>query len=322
MLRKNPSAAPLSDLLSQLELAPPQAHAALTLWPLVPKPEAPPPAGVEYVALHTALAQGTLAIDEVGDGGVVGNVRVTNRGTAAVLFLFGEEIRGAKQNRVANASFLVAGKNDLVVDVSCVEAGRWGRSGNRGFESEREMVSQLMRRRMSRDVARSRAAGRGFRAQQGEVWNEIQDRLDVACAASPTQDYGDYRASRASELDALAAAFRAVPGQVGFVAAIDGEIAGLEAIGRPEVFADDFRALLRGYAIDALDAAHLRRRKTWARPRPRFREPGPFLAALAEVDCERRLSLGLGDDLRFESEAVEGCALACEGVVHVMAFPA
>lgn len=53
------------------------------------------------------MEAGSLRVDEIDKGGSVSHVRVVNQGKRPVLFLFGEEIRGAKQNRVANATFLV-----------------------------------------------------------------------------------------------------------------------------------------------------------------------------------------------------------------------
>ena len=43
-----------------------------------------------------------------------------------VLFLEGEELVGAKQNRILNTSVLIAAHTKSKIPVSCVEAGRWG----------------------------------------------------------------------------------------------------------------------------------------------------------------------------------------------------
>ena len=122
--------------------------------------------GLATCSLARALEDGTLQIDEISESGSVPHVRVTNRGSNDVLFLFGEEIRGAKQNRIANASFLVAAYSELVIDVSCVEQGRWGRRGGGGFAATGEVVSQRMRKKMARQVAESRRRGGRFEADQ------------------------------------------------------------------------------------------------------------------------------------------------------------
>jgi len=314
---------PLSDFLSHVHLAPRQNYKSLTLWPLVRDSAGPAPSiGPDYVALSTALANKAVRIDEVSDHGEVPHVRVTNEGDVAVLFLFGEEIRGAKQNRVANASFLVPAKSETVLDVSCVEAGRWSRASGERFKQAHDVISPTLRRSMARQVRTSLDAHSGFRSDQGEVWEEIGTRLRQSHTPSRTESYADYCESRAPDLHSMEQAFQPVEAQVGFVACIGDEVAGLEAIGRPEVFEVEFRALLRAYGIDAVDAAMLQQLEKRNPAAPRFTDPEPFLAELRQTPCRFGPSLGLGNDLRFESAQVAGCALTCEGLVHATAFPA
>ena len=309
--------APVCELLARVELCPPQRAHALTLWPLRLRDAVAPPKCPEHVPLAAALAQGLVLVDEVSEGGSVPHVRVTNRAEVAVLFLFGEEIRGAKQNRVANASFLVAPRSAVVLDVSCVEAGRWHRRPGSRFEAADAVLSSSLRRKMAGKVAAARSRGLRFDADQAEVWGEIEVRIGHAGAPSRTGAYADYRASRAAGVDAIGAAFAPLAGQLGFVAAIAGEIAGVELLGRAEVFAASHGALVRGYAIDAVDAALVRARDGG----DGFAAPEPFLAAVAAAGVRPGASLGLGEDLRIEGGGVVGCALACGGVVHLSAFP-
>lgn len=316
---------PVADLLDATRLGARQAHKALALWPLLLRDDAPPPAGPPYVTLGAALVRGSVRVDEVSEGGSVPHVRVTNKGDVAVLFLFGEEIRGAKQNRIANASFLVDPGTQVVLDVSCVEQGRWQRRDGDAFERAVDLVSHDLRRDMTRYVAQSRARTGRFAADQGAVWDEVHRRLELSATRSPTAAYADYRAARAVDLDEIGRAFRPLGRQVGFVALQGDEVVGVEAIGRPEVFAAAFDALLRAYAIDAVDAALLREPappRPSAAPAPRFEDPEPFLEALAGAPFEARPSLGAGDDLRIAGAGVEGCALVRPDVVHLTAFPA
>ena len=313
---------PSADLLATTRLGPRQAAKALSLWPLLLREGAEAPRTPSYVSLATALAKGLVLVDEVSEGGSVPHVRVSNRGEVAVLFLFGEEIRGAKQNRVANASFLVAAGSSVVLDVSCVEAGRWHRSPGVRFSAGESVVSNSLRRKMELKVSRARSLGGGFHADQGEVWDEIQERIQHVGASSPTRAYDDYVRSRGSDVEEIGKAFRPVERQVGFVAALGDEVVGMEAIGSPEVFAEKFRALVRAYAIDAVDAGFVRGRDgAPAGTRPRFDAPEPFLAAAARAGLGVGASLGLGEDLRLEDVDVAGCALACGGLVHATVFP-
>ena len=312
---------PVSDFLTRTRLAPRQAYKALTVWPLQLRESDAATEAPGYVALGTALAKGTLEISEVDAGGQVPHVRASNRGREAVLFVFGEEIRGAKQNRIANASFLVPPRSTTVLDVSCVEAGRWApRSAH--FEDAQSVISQDLRRKVSKDVAASRKQGLRFVSDQGKVWNEIGLRIMGSGAPSSTQAYADYAESRSSDLRDVAAAFEPIEGQVGFVACIGDRVAGIEAIGRPDVFRADFQALLRSYAIDAIDAGLVSQLERKGRSGVQYDGPESFLEALSSVPFESGPSLGLGEDLRLGGNGLGGCALVHGDLVHLTAFPA
>jgi hypothetical protein len=302
-----------------------QFHKALSLWPLLPTPGAAEPNGLDYVPLADALEDGFVSVREVDASGHVPHVRVENRAATAVLIVFGEELRGAKQNRVANASFLLPPKDERVIDVSCVEQGRWGRRGGGfagrcpEFEGSAPLLSSVIRRKMQKKVAVSRALTGTYDADQGEVWQSVTQRLDRSGVRSESGAYADYARSRERDIDEIAKSFHVLEdaGQVGFVAAIGDEIVGLEAIGRGDVFARVFPTLLHAYAIDAVDAEQVRE----SGPRARFDRPEAFLAAVASAPVNSGASLAMGHDLRLASDAVEGCALVAEGeLVHLTAF--
>lgn len=311
---------PIHHFLSCVELGPSQAHKALTLWPLV-WPEGAASAGPACIPLSQALARGTVRVDELDESGSVPHVRLTNDGKEAVLFLFGEEILGAKQNRVANATFLVPPASTVVIDVSCVEAGRWSRRTGRGFSHSGDSISSAMRRKMAGKVGLSLARGAGFDADQAQVWGEIDKRLRGTATRSPTAAWSDYLDSRKGDLAELERAFHPVDRQVGFVAMLGNEVAGLEALGRSDVFAASFQTLVRSYTIDAADAALVQEGEAGGPP-VRFDAPEGFLAALREAPVTRTPSPGLGVDLRVDTAEVSACALDCAGLVHLTAFPA
>ena len=76
-----------------------------------------------YTTLDDALARG-FEITETGPEGAVPELAVSNPLDEAVLLYDGEELAGAKQNRILNVSVLVAAGSKLDVPVSCVEQGR------------------------------------------------------------------------------------------------------------------------------------------------------------------------------------------------------
>jgi hypothetical protein len=77
-----------------------------------------------YLVLDDSLAGGWTVVTEVSEQGRVPELKVVNRGPKPTLIIDGEELLGAKQNRIVNLTILVAAKSELTIPVSCVEAGR------------------------------------------------------------------------------------------------------------------------------------------------------------------------------------------------------
>ncbi|MDP9481435.1 MAG: hypothetical protein M3R38_38195 [Actinomycetota bacterium] len=91
-----------------------------------------------------------------------------NGGAIPVLILEGDELIGAKQNRVVNSTVLVAAQSELVLPVSCVERGRWSYH-SRAFSSGDRSPPPSLRGLQSRSVHDSLRRGRGHRSDQGAV---------------------------------------------------------------------------------------------------------------------------------------------------------
>ena len=79
----------------------------------------------DYLTLDEALEQKCSVVTEVSEGGSVPELRFVNSGNRRVFLLDGEQLIGAKQNRILNLSILVAAGKTIIIPVSCVEAGRW-----------------------------------------------------------------------------------------------------------------------------------------------------------------------------------------------------
>ncbi len=84
--------------------------------------------------------------------GSVPDLRVINRAEKMVLILDGEELVGAKQNRIVNTTILVAAQSTLVIPVSCVEQGRWSYR-TLSFESQDRMLGSELRAALAAQVA-------------------------------------------------------------------------------------------------------------------------------------------------------------------------
>ena len=59
---------------------------------------------LEYLTLKTGIETGQVEVTEVDEGGSVPNLMVVNQSTLPVLLMDGEELAGAKQNRIVNST--------------------------------------------------------------------------------------------------------------------------------------------------------------------------------------------------------------------------
>ena len=310
---------PIESFFATVHLAEPQSHGPFRVWPVVLDDPAASDAEPPYLPLRTAMASGAVQVEEVGEGSVP-NVRVRNRGKQPVLFLFGEQIVGAKQNRVSNASFLIDGESETVIDVSCVEAGRWEERPVRRFEASEDFAPVGLKAKMARAVSKSSVtsgastSGVRFTADQREVWDEIAHSIEVSDAIAPSSAWSDVAEQTRVRREDQLAHFPVQPGQVGVVAARHDAVMGLEVVGSPPVYAHHHRGLLGAFLHEEPDERSVRPLQ------PRFIAPEPFLQALLHAPTRSGPSLGLGEDIRFRIAEVGGCALAHEGLVHLTAF--
>ena len=100
-----------------------------------------------YLLLEDALDLGSFKIDEISESGSVNTVIITNMTGMPVLILDGEEIIGAKQNRMVNATILVAADKATEIPVSCVERGRWRHDTDKFGKSDAFGYSTLRRQK-------------------------------------------------------------------------------------------------------------------------------------------------------------------------------
>ena len=87
-----------------------QTFENLTVFPLMIHNED----GPDYLTLWQAMSSQLLAITEINEGGSVPDLKVMNKSDHAVLLLDGEELVGAKQNRVLNTTILIKAKSETI----------------------------------------------------------------------------------------------------------------------------------------------------------------------------------------------------------------
>jgi hypothetical protein len=296
-------------LVELLELGAAQTKRGLAVFPLFAKTDG----GPWYVTLAEAIAGGQASITEVDEGGSVPNLSVVNKGDARILVLDGEEVRGAKQNRILNTTILVGKHSSLVIPVSCTEYGRWHYEGGAAFSPAEFVAERDVRREMRRTVNAAVVRGDGHRASQGEVWDRVALFEAKHGVHSPTGAQHDTFQAKKPDLDRLLRAFPLVDGQQGMLVVHGDEVVGLDLVSIPEKYARLHEKLLRSYAFEALVSD----RKADGDP---ARGRG-FLKRIADLHAQSFKSPGLGWDLRFEGNGVLGSVLTYRGrAVHAAFF--
>lgn len=168
--------------IPDVEVGEPVICGSISLFPLFTRSES----RLEYQLSDDAISSGIVSVEEVTEAGSVREVTVVNQSDTRVLFVEGEELIGAKQNRILNTSLFVPAKSSTMVPVSCVEQGRWAYKA-RKFGSSPAMSSSSLRRLLKRCVSSSLNSGGGYRSDQAAVWREIARQHQELEHKSPTQ---------------------------------------------------------------------------------------------------------------------------------------
>ncbi len=170
----------LKDMLANVVLGEALHHHNLTLFPIY----TPNGHEAEYLLLAEALATGNAEVREMSESGSVPELLLANLGEKPILVPEGEVLTGEKQNRTVNITVMVPPQEVLVLPVSCVEQGRWHRTGLK-FSTTHYAPPEL-RASKSRSVNRSRMASGAVHSDQGRVWVNVAETLSSMNVNSPT----------------------------------------------------------------------------------------------------------------------------------------
>lgn len=303
----------VSAYLAGLELGTPQTHENLCIIPLLAAREAP----LEYITLDQALKDRLIEIKEIDEGGSVQNLKVINRSSSKVLILDGEELVGAKQNRISNASFVIPAEAEKVIPVSCIEEGRW-RYTSQSFGSTDSMYAAMGRRAKLQDTTSVLRVRRTYQSDQAKVWSTVKRYLGMSGTSSNTDSFVDYHEQRRSDLDSYVSAFKCEKDQIGLVVRINNQLQGMDAFGKRRTWEAVFPKFIRSYAMDAI----VRSAVEPASGEAAMMAPEDFIEEISGAPREQFDSIGEGQDLRLETDKVIGAALVLDDtILHLTAFP-
>ena len=102
----------LAKYIYEMDLGDIQEHKGMSIFLLYSKGD-----DSDYITLKEALDADLIKITEIDEMGSVPELKVVNRANVPVLLLDGEELAGAKQNRVLNTTILLEQNSKTVIPV-------------------------------------------------------------------------------------------------------------------------------------------------------------------------------------------------------------
>jgi len=300
----------LHSYIGQIQFGEEQTHKNLTAYPVLSNRLS----ALDYITLDEALGQGLIEIAEIDGNASVPQLKLTNKSERMILILDGEELVGAKQNRIVNTTMLIPPMEVVVIPVSCVEQGRWVYKTER-FYSEERLAPPALRAMKAEQMRHTIQESGEYRSDQGAIWQQISEKATRRGAKSNSMAMAEIYNQDKPALKSYFEHFQLMESQVGAVFLINCKVVGMDCLGKADTFAKVFKKLVESYALDAVD---------WFDPKTEVKvsraDIDSFLKVIASAKTENHKSVGLGIDLRLDSPGCVGFALAYGEILHLSVF--
>lgn len=306
----------IKDCITKVELGKKQQFMNMVVFPISTSVGEVP----EYLTLDEALKEKLITITEVSESGSVPQLKVVNNAPIPVIILDGEEIFGAKQNRVVNTTIVIKEKSETTIPVSCTERGRWSSergkwaAGAEGTRCSDSAIASKLRGIKQAFVSDHLMCSGKYDSDQSAIWNEIRKMHNCSGTLSDTEAMKDIYEAKANDLDAYLNAFDLRPHQNGILVFVNGEVAGLDVIPCESTYKKLHQKLIKGYAMDAILS-----KSSKSIELPTGIEKS-FLAEIIKCSEQKYESVGYGCDYRLEGEKESGSVLVHNDKVVHMAF--
>ena len=279
----------MSVAFAEIRVGEPIRHETLSVFPLFTEPGSE----IDYLLSDEAIGAEAVIVKEVSESGSVPNLLVENKGDVRVLFLEGEELVGAKQNRILNTSVLVAAHSTTKIPVSCVEQGRW-QFRTAHFSSGGTHSSSKLRHFLKASVSRSIRAEGSYCSDQGGVWKEVARQQEALGACSGTGAMSDTFETHRTRLDEFREKVRYVEGASGLAVAVGEKLVALDVFDKSSTCQKVWDRLMSGFVMDAMEAEPTERRVE-------AQDVERLLAEVGHFNWERAQAVGEGEEYRAET---------------------
>ena len=309
-MKKTDQITVMHDFLSKIGVGERQVFENMAIYSLFMAGEGRTP----YLTLKEAFVKGVLNVTEKNRGGSVPELKAINKGKRRILLVDGEELQGAKQNRILNTTILLKKESETMIPVSCTESGRWNYTSEK-FSESKNLPFLAMRVAKEESVTRSLQQAKTFRSDQVKVWGMIDDFLKESNVSSPTNAMKDAYEKRTHDVTGYLEAFRWIDEQKGFIVEINGKIVGMDYFSSPEAFRQIYTKLLKSYIVEAD-----RQKKKFSEAKEHV-SPQQFFDLIEESTATKYKSPGHGYDYRLMGEAITGNSLVYKKeIIHFACF--
>ncbi len=260
------------------------------------------PPTTDYMGLKEAMQKNFVEVEEISEGGSVPNLKVTNKGKKPLLLIDGEELEGAKQNRICNYTLLLEAEKEHIIPVSCTERGRWAYKTRKFKDSEVIMASKARHAHNSRNSL-NLVNNFSYSNNQSEVWSDIETYHGKLKTSSRTRAMKDAFEQSRTTLDNYSKAFPLQANQTGMIIFVNGKFEGIEYVSRPEVYANLHNKLVKSYAIDAMQDIKDTNAMTASTCQYEATQFFDHLQSQESQMSKKKTIAGLGYDFRFMTKA-------------------
>jgi len=255
-------------------------------------------------ALTTTLPD-RATITEIPDGPQVDKLFLANPSELAFVVLEGLLVAGGWQHRVLTHSWLIGPQDDYVLDVRCIEQGRWKGDEAHGIDRRRAPLS-------IRGALRGQGGPttEGRRVDQGEVWSRVHS-YEASYGSSQTGSLVDVMDAvlEPTERERVP---KALPGQRGVLIGIAGHPVLLELFDHPRTFAGQLTTLVEGLLLDGI-------RQPWVPTSGRRARAFARAASNRQLEPVQEAGIGLVAETRDTLVDVRGLADHRNRLVHAAA---
>lgn len=270
-----------------------------------------------YISGSVAIKKGLIEVKEVNDSGSVNNLFVINHSDQYVFFSDGDILSGAKQNRVLNTSILLSPHSKTTIPVSCVEQGRWQHISPK-FKSTDYVAPSYMRAKKATSVKDSLKTKRGYYAEQGMIWDDVNKYQKTYNLDSATDNLSHLYDTNQKAFDEFLSKFKINPIANGIAAFINKQLLVVDIFNRNEIYHEYFNKLLRGVAVEAF---YLKPQQVPLEEPEAFYKTNTFFDELEKLKYIENPGIGVGREKRFDSKTIGGFELIFnEHLIHLTAM--